>query len=198
MALSPPSLVSSRLAAAMSHPTRFHAMTALVEEDATPAQIAAKIGEPLNNVTYHIKVLVELGCVELVRIQPARGGRVVEHVYRATQRAYLDSAAWEELSEAEKLQVDNALMRLISDDITDAMTHGTFYEDDDTHVSRMPMVLDRDAWDEVVSLLDETLHRLIEIQETATDRGAEATETIHAKVEIIQFRSPAPKPLPPD
>jgi DNA-binding MarR family transcriptional regulator len=177
----------------MSHPTRFHAMTALVEENATPAQIAARIGEPLNNVTYHIKVLVELGCVELVRTQPARGGRVVEHVYRATQRAYLDSEAWEELSEAEKLQVDNALMRLISDDIAEAMTHGTFFENDDSHVSRMPMVLDRDGWDEVISLLDETLQRLIEIQETASDRTTEATEKIHAKVEIIQFESPPTK-----
>jgi DNA-binding transcriptional ArsR family regulator len=193
LALLPPALVSSRLVAAMSHPTRFHAMTTLVEEAATPAQIAEKIGEPLNNVTYHIKVLTELGCVELVRVQPARGGRVVEHLYRATQRAYLDAAAWDELSEKEKLQVDNALMRLISEDIADAMSHGTFFEDDDNHVSRMPMILDKDGWGEVVSLLERTLNRLMEIQERVNFRSADPSETTLAKVEIIHFRSPPPK-----
>jgi hypothetical protein len=196
LALSPPTLVSSRLVAAMSHPIRFHAMTALVEKAATPAQVAEMIGEPLNNVTYHIKVLVDLGCVELVRTQPAWGGRVLEHVYKATQRAYLDAAAWDQLSETEKLTVVNSVMRLISEDIASAMFHGTFYDPDDNHLSRTPMALDRSGWEEVIALLDTASEGLTEIQERVNQRAADPAETMLAKVEIIQFRSPSPKQKP--
>ena len=178
----------------MAHRTRFHAMTHLVEEELTPSQIAARISEPVNNVSYHLKILVELGCVELVRLQPASGGRVAEHVYRATRRAMLDAESWTELTEDEKLQFYAALMRLISEDISDAMAHGTFFEDDDNHVSRMPMTLDPAGWDEVVALLADTLDGLLAIQEKVDTRtGAPIERPHHTKVEIIQFRSPPPK-----
>lgn len=191
MAQSPPPLISSRLAAAMSHPTRFHTMAALGQlGSATPAEIAAKIGEPLNNVTYHIKVLLELGCIELVGAEPARGGRVMRHVYRTTRRAYLETEAWEQLSEKEKLVVSNGLMRQISEDVAEAMADGSFYEADDSHVSRMPMDLDRKGWDEVVVLLKATLDRLIEIQEEMDARASEDSEATPSKVAIIHFRSP--------
>ncbi len=193
MALAPPGLFSSRLVAALAHRTRFHAMTMLVEEEATPAQIAARIGEPVNNVSYHIKILLELGCIELVRVQPAGGGRVAEHVYRATRRAMIDAEGWKELSEEEQLQFNTSLMRLISEDIAEAMSHGTYYEDDDSHVSRMPMTLDQDGWDEVVSLLAGTLDQLLEIQERVNGRSEISERNHHTKVEIIHFRSPPPK-----
>lgn len=166
-------------------------MIVLVERPATPAEIAIAIGEPLNNVTYHINVLVKLGCVELVSVQPTAGGRVVEHLYRATQRAYLDTAAWERLSEKEKLQVSNLIMQLISEDVSEAMSHGTFYDPDDNHLSRTPMVLDQEGWEEATALLDEASEGLAEIQENVAKRGA--AETLHAKVHLIQFRSPSPK-----
>lgn len=178
----------------MAHRTRFHAMTFLVEEEATPAQIAARISEPLNNVSYHIKVLVELGCVELVRVQPASGGRVAEHVYRATQRALLDLEAWGELDEAEKLQLNASLLRLISEDLAESMSSGAFYLDEDNHVSRMPMRLDQGGWEEVVSLLEGTLDQLMEIQDRVNERtNGDGERPHHTKVEIIHFRSPLPK-----
>lgn len=194
MAVEPPALVSSRLIAAVSHPTRLQAMTILAEEEATPAQIAAKIGAPINNVSYHIKILVELDCVELVRVQQAGGGRVAERVYTATRRAMLDDEDWKTLNDKEKLRFRSELMRLISEDIGAAMALGAFAEDDDNHVSRMPMKLDRDGWDEVVALLASTLDELFAIQERVDKRtDGDAERPHHTKVNIIHFRSPPPK-----
>lgn len=120
--------------------------------------------------------------------------RVVEHFYRAARRAIFDSEAWEQFGEKEKVDVTASIMRLISGDITDAMSHGTFYDPDDNHLSRSPMVVDPEGWDEVNGLLDRTLHRLFEIQEKCVARRQEAeTEDMHIKVEIIHFRSPPPK-----
>jgi DNA-binding transcriptional ArsR family regulator len=194
MTLQPPAFVSSRLVAATSHPIRLQAMTVLVEEPATPSQIAARIGEPVNNVSYHIKVLVELGCVQLVRVQPAGGGRVAERVYEATQRPILDDEDWKTLNESEKLRFRTETLRLISDDIGAAMATGTFAQDDDNHLSRMPMALDQDGWDEVVALLADTLDELFAIQERVDARTNDASERPHhSKVNIIHFRSPTPR-----
>jgi hypothetical protein len=189
-----PGVISSRLVTAMSHPTRVHAMTMLNERDATPAEIAASLGEPVNNVTYHINVLVDLGCIELLEVRAAHGGRVVEHFYRATQPAYIDVEGWEKLGENKKYAFLATFMRMVSDDIDEAMSQGTFYEPDDNHLSRSPMVVDPEGWIETRSLLEDTTFGLMEIQERVRaregDRGAEA---MHIKVEMLQFRSPTPK-----
>lgn len=186
-----PTLTSARLATAMSHPTRLRTMRVIHERMATPREIAAEIDEPINNVAYHIKVLAKLDCIELVRVDQTQGGRVAEHYYRASQRAYFDDDAWGQLGATEKLDVVSAIMQEITADIAAAMSQGTFYDPDDNHLSRMPMILDADGWQEVISLLDQTSEDLLKIQESVNERGT--TETMHAKVEIIHFRSPSPK-----
>jgi DNA-binding transcriptional ArsR family regulator len=177
----------------MSHPIRLRAMRILSERIATPAEIAAAIDEPVNNVAYHIKVLKKLECIELVRTTQARGGRVAEHFYRATQRPYWDAAAWEQLDEREKLGVTGAIMNQISEDIAQAMSHGTFNGTDDNHISRSPMVVDQDGWREVVELLEDAMEALMDIQARVNGRATGGEDLLHTHVEIIQFLSPAPK-----
>lgn len=188
----PPTLTSQRLASAMSHPTRLGAMRILVERVATPGEIASALEEPINNVAYHIRVLKRLECIELVGTKQAHGGRVAEHFYKASQRPYWDSEAWEQLDEHQKLGVTGAIMNQISEDIAKAMSHGTFNEFDDNHISRSPMIVDKDGWKEVVSLLDQTIDELLEIQARVNARQADE-KLLHTHIEIIQFFSPPPK-----
>jgi DNA-binding transcriptional ArsR family regulator len=176
----------------MAHPTRLRAMRILSEHVATPREIASALEEPINNVAYHIRVLKRLQCIELVRTRQVHGGRVAEHFYRATQRPYWDAAAWEQLDESQKLGVTGAIMQQISEDIAEAMSHGTFNDHDDNHISRSPMIVDWDGWTEVVSLLDDTIGELMDIQARVNARKAD-TELLHTHVEIIQFCSPPPK-----
>lgn len=186
-----PTLMSPVLAVAMSHPTRLGAFTILLERTATPREIAAELGEAGSNVGYHLRVLVELGCIELVSVEPAAGGRVVEHSYRAVERAYFDAEGWAGLSSKEKLEVAVTLMRVISEDINDAMAHGTFFDPDDNHISRSPMRVDQEGWEEVSAFLDGTLDGLFEIQDRINERCRDdEKKTFPMKVQIIQFRSP--------
>ena len=187
-------LVSPQLAAALAHPTRVSVMSILVEGPASPRQLAEEIGEPLNNVTYHIKQLRDLGCIELDRVEQRGGGRVLERFYRATQRAYFDDDAWEVLGDRERLGVIWSVVRMIAKDITTAMASGTFFEDYDTHISRSPMSVDKEGWGEIAELLNRTTKELFEIEERVEERCADGGEAdIHAKVEMLQFRSPAPR-----
>ncbi|HEX4752370.1 MAG TPA: winged helix-turn-helix domain-containing protein [Solirubrobacterales bacterium] len=188
-----PDFVNPRLAAAMSHPTRIHTMCVLVERGASPREIADEIGEPLNNVTYHVNQLLKLGCIELDRTEPAGGGRVLEHFYRATRHTFFDGDGWDALAPKAKIGVINTVMRIISEDIGKAMAYGTFYARDDIHVSRSPMTLDEEGWQEVAELLKQATNEMMEIESRVADRSNDGEPpTIRTKVEILQFTSPPP------
>lgn len=186
--------VSPQLAAALSHPTRVSVMSILVEGPASPRQLAAEIGEPLNNVTYHVKQLRDLGCIELDRTEPRAGGRVIERFYRARQRAYFDDDAWAVLGDRERLGVIWSIVRLMSKDLATAMSSGTFFEDYDTHITRSPMTVDKEGWGEIAELLNRTTKELFEIEKRVDGRCADGADaSIHTKVQMLQFRSPEPR-----
>lgn len=186
-----PEFVSPRLAAAMSHPTRVHAMSVLLGRTASARQVAAEIGEALNNVTYHLSQLQKLGCVELVRTERVHGGRVVEHFYRATRRVYFDQAAWEALDEKERLDLVGTTLRMISQDIAAAMASGTFFAAGDAHVSRRPLVVDREGWGEIAAVIERATEELFAVEARVAERvAAGARADLQAKVGLLQFRSP--------
>lgn len=186
-----PEFLSPQLAAAMSHPTRVHAMGILLERTASPRHIAGEIGEPLNNVTYHLNQLRKLGCIELVRTERVRGGRVLERFYRAKRRLYFDEDAWEALSEKERLDVVSVSLRMISEDLTTAMAAGTIFGDGNSHLSRTGLVLDAEGWQEVSRVIERATTELFDIEAAVADRTADgAPAEIHTRVELMQFRAP--------
>lgn len=175
----------------MEHPTRHRVLASLAEKAGTPREVAERLGEPLNNVCYHLDVLRRLECVELVSVDPARGGRVAERLYRAAPRVQIDNDDWEELGYDQKLVVVTEILRLMGRDVEEAIQSGTIMDPNDHHLSRTPLVVDREGWEEVVELLDANIDGLFAIKERVTRRQArEATETFPIKVEILQFRSP--------
>lgn len=185
-----PRLVVPELTKALTHPTRNRVLAILTDRVASPKEIAKELDRTIRHVTYHLGVLEGLDCVELVRSEPAMGGRVVEHFYRATKRPWLDRQTWERLDEKGQRGVTATLMELVTEDIAEAMSSGTFDDPPDNHISRTPLTVDRDGWDEVVGELNSTLERLLDIQSRVNERAA--SETMLTKIEIIQFRSPPP------
>jgi DNA-binding transcriptional ArsR family regulator len=75
-------------------------------QEASPKELATQLGEKLGNVSYHVRILVRLGLIELVRETPRRGA--VEHHYRSAPRPEavlnlelgLDDAGWREAAAA--------------------------------------------------------------------------------------------------
>jgi DNA-binding transcriptional ArsR family regulator len=185
-----PLLVVPELATAMRHPTRSYALTILTERVASPKEIARELDRTIRHVTYHLGVLEELGCIELVRTEAAGGGRVVEHFYKATKRPWLDRQSWKGLDGTDQQGVTSTLMELISADLESAMSSGTFTNPADNHLSRTPMNVDKEGWEEVIALLAGTLDGLIDIQGRVSNRATAETELTPIKVEMLQFRSP--------
>jgi DNA-binding transcriptional ArsR family regulator len=185
-----PRLIAPELTKALKHPTRVYALTILTERVASPKEIAKELDRPIRHVTYHLEVLEKLGCVELVRTEAVMGGRVVEHFYKATKRSWLDRQDWSLLDKSDQRGVTSTLMELVSGDLEEAMSAGTFENPSDNHLSRTPMNVDGEGWDEILALLRSTLDELLEIQGRVANRSTPDTDLTPVKVEILHFRSP--------
>ncbi|HEY2714785.1 MAG TPA: winged helix-turn-helix domain-containing protein [Solirubrobacterales bacterium] len=190
----PKALLNDRLVAAISHPTRMHAMCVFWDREASPREVAAEIGEPLNNVTYHVKQLLELGWIELVAQRPAGGGRVMEHIYKATHASEFDEDEFESLGKEGKDTLNTAILNKMSSDLAEALLSGTFSERDDNQLTRIPIEVDEAGWEETKEVLDRALEELLEVKARVANRAAASGETTFpTKVEIIHFMSPPPR-----
>lgn len=177
---------SHRLMKALSHPLRQRILVALNERESSPNEIANKLGEPLGNVSYHVKVLESCDAIELARTAQVRGA--IEHFYRATARPFIDDEHWSEIPISVRRSLFDDTLGKIWEDIA-AAAAGPGLDDDEAHVSYTPLELDRKAYAEVAELLGSTLDRVLEIQAEAAGRiaqdGAEATES--TEVVLMHF-----------
>ena len=184
--------VEQIVAKAFAHPLRVQILIILNERVASPNLLAQELDQSLNLVAYHVRVLEKYDCIELVDTKQRRGA--TEHFYRATRRQFLSDSEWARMPESLRPGLSGAMLKSVFDDIEDAVTEGTLDEIEDRHLSRTPMVVDQQGWDDVVSLLSGTLDRVLEIQAEASERLANSDETgMLSKVAMMHFKSPTPK-----
>jgi DNA-binding transcriptional ArsR family regulator len=183
-----PEGITQQLAKALAHPLRVRILSSLNKGISSPNQLAQELGEPLGNVSYHVKTLLEYDCVELVKTEPRRGA--VEHFYRATERAFFSAKDWEKIPASARKGINGVILEAIGEDAAAALIANTFEARSDSHISRTPMVLDETGWGELATLLSETLNQALEIQEAAAGRLAEEkTEPISSTLAILNFET---------
>src|SRR6201986_4306109 len=104
----------ARIAKALAHPLRARILQRLGERVAAPSDLAAEIGAPLGVVSYHVRMLREYDCVELVRTEPRRGA--LQHYYRATARPQFEEQQWRSLPSSLRRELsDSTLEELVED-----------------------------------------------------------------------------------
>jgi DNA-binding transcriptional ArsR family regulator len=185
-----PEGITQQLAKALAHPLRVRILTALHRGISSPNQLAQELDEPLGNVSYHVKTLLEYDCVELVKTEPRRGA--VEHFYRATERAFFSEADWAKIPASARKGIDGVVLEAIGQDATAALTEGTIDSRTDTHITRTPLVLDEAGWSELGKLLDETLDQAMRIGEESASRLAkEKADGIPTSLSLLHFEIPA-------
>jgi DNA-binding transcriptional ArsR family regulator len=170
----PDAAVDQRLIKALAHPLRERILQALNETVASPAQLARALDEPLGNVSYHVKILLECEAIELVRTAPVRGA--IEHFYRATMRSYLSDDDWEALPLSVRRGSDSQNLKRIWEDVVAAAEDGGF-DDHRTHISATNLDLDEEGHEKFAAALDAFLSTALEIQGEAADRDAARSDT---------------------
>lgn len=142
-------------------------LSILLEREASPKELADEFEIPLANVAYHIQVLRKLKLIRLVRKTPRRGA--VEHHYKADQAAHIGNAVWGETPGLVKETMVAAALDEVGRDVSDAAATGGF-DQEDMHLSRLRLVLDQQAWDEMAGLLEHALNRGYELEKEAAER----------------------------
>jgi DNA-binding transcriptional ArsR family regulator len=183
--------VEQIVAKAFAHPLRVQILIILNERVASPNLLAQELDQSLNLVAYHVRVLEKYDCIELVDTKQRRGA--TEHFYRATRRQFLSDSEWARMPQSLRPGLSGAMLKSVFDDIEEAVKSGSLDDKEDRHLSRTPMVVDKQGWDEVATLLSETLDRVLEVQAESQARLAKSGEDgMNTKVEILHFRSPDP------
>jgi DNA-binding transcriptional ArsR family regulator len=69
------------LLVALKHPLRRQILKTLGDDVSSPRDLATALNRPLSNVSYHVRVLVDCGVLELVGLKKVRGS--MQHFYRS-------------------------------------------------------------------------------------------------------------------
>jgi DNA-binding transcriptional ArsR family regulator len=155
---------------AMSDPKRREILRVLVERPASPSELAKELNEELSNVSYHVRQLVEYDCIELVSEEPVRGA--VKHTYRATDRSLVTSEEWDAMHPVERHLFLAEIFQKLHDDFVASEAAQLLPEDDPFHLTRTPLLLDREGMHEVQEVLDRALEEAME----STRRSAERVD----------------------
>jgi DNA-binding transcriptional ArsR family regulator len=177
-----------KLVKALNHPIRVKALTILAERVASPTEIADEIDVPLSHVSYHVRVLDELGMIEIVEEEPVRGA--VKHFYKSVQRPYL-------LEEMEQLDPHvrtgfalYAFEALIKD-ASESLSTGTFIARPEYHFSRTPLQLDPQGFARVAQIQEEALEAIFEEEAASAGRMCESGEdAVRTVAAMFTFEMP--------
>jgi len=197
------------LAKALAHPLRAEILAFLTQQAiASPAEmVRAGLGQKgkarltpgdkkkrLPNISYHVKVLLELDLIRLVTTRPVRGS--VEHFYEATARMLLDLEEWSKLPEGAKNDVSIAAVEETVGLASEALAAGTFDSLNERTVANLGLRLDQEAFKQLAEeMADFALARCEhELQGDALQRAnGDLSKLMRVSVSMLLYESPPPK-----
>ncbi|WP_028067646.1 ArsR/SmtB family transcription factor [Solirubrobacter soli] len=169
--------MTARPSLLLAHALRDRLLAAYQLGPASPSDLARRTGEPLNLVSYHTRVLLRHGWLELVRTERRRGGTA--SVYRATAPGVIEDEEWQRLPPQRRRALIRSLVTVASEEARRAAHNGGF-DAGDAHISRWPVRLDEAGSAEVAELLLGMVHELTRIQARSTARAGD-----QRRVEVV-------------
>jgi DNA-binding transcriptional ArsR family regulator len=180
--------VDPRVLRALGHPLRQRILHVLNARVASPSALSQELGERLANVSYHVKILLENGAIELVKTEPVRGA--LEHFYRATMHPFLDDAHWSKLPASSRRELFDATLQRTWQEFSDAAREDRL-SDADSRVSLTRLQLDEKARTELAEQLSQTLDLAMQLEEESRSRlqdlPPEERETRDTALVLAQF-----------
>jgi DNA-binding transcriptional ArsR family regulator len=157
-----------RYVKALAHPLRIRILAMLQERPASPVQLAPRLGSTLGRVAHHVRVLRDIGLIELVETRRRRGA--IEHIYTVPSVPRFSDGAWEGLGAAPRRRVLAAALEQIGDYVAGSAAAGGF-DRTDANLSRVPLRLDEQGWQELTAAGRRWLAETDGIQARAHERS---------------------------
>ncbi len=174
---------------AMNHPLRARVLRLLVERGVmSPAELSRVLRAELRDVSYHVRRLEALECVELVDTRPVRGA--LEHFYRATERHLITTDEFEQLDQliADDIVLDS--FQRIIDDVVASRRAEMLGFDRHFFLARTPYVFDEEGYQEGMDLMERCRKEMSEIERKSAERRADGAPGIAASASLLLFKVP--------
>ena len=143
---------------------------------------------PLSNVSYHVRVLDELGLIEIVEEESVRGS--VAHFYKALERPLIHNPDWEKLSPKVKNAFSGYVIETLMSDAARSLEAGVFDQRDDRHLTRTPLLLDERGWRKVTAIQIKALDGILKEQAASAARlSGSKKEGIHVIAGMLCFEA---------
>lgn len=155
------------IAKALAHPLRTRILAALENRTASPTELSTELDAPLGVVSYHVRRLHALRFLKLVKRVPRRGA--VEHYYTTVAGPRITNQAWLTTPTIVKQATISAALTELGTQASAAVGGGGF-ERSGSHLSRTPVTVDAQGWEEIARELDALLPRLQEIEARSQKR----------------------------
>jgi len=177
-----------RLVKALAHPLRVSILSALAHRVASPSQLAEELDVPLPNLSYHIRMLVQLDLLKLVKTRPRRGA--IEHYYQAKGPVTVSDKAWGEVPTLVKEAIVASELRRTGEMVEGAAAAGGF-DDERAVLARVSLKLDAKAWAELSKKVQELYAYAQELQTDSEKRRMDSNheDEIDAGLALMFFKA---------
>jgi len=178
-----------RLVKALAHPLRVSILSALENRVASPSELAEELEVPLPNLSYHIRMLVQLDLLKLVRTRPRRGA--IEHYYQAKGRVAVSDRAWGQVPTLVKEAMVSAHLRNVGELVEAAAERGGF-EAPDAHLTSQRIKVDAQGWKELSKKMRAFFDEVQKIQSASESRRKDSDhlDEIDAGAVMMLFHAP--------
>lgn len=158
---------------AVGHRTRVHILIVLNEGTYTAAQIAKLIDEPLNNVSNHIRELLDAGSIELAGTE--QKGNLLQHVYRAVEIPFYSRQDAEAMTPEQRQVTAGLIVQSAAAEVMAALWAGKLTEPR-TWLAWDWFNLDQSGREDLEDAQQQYWERVQEIEVEATNRRAASGE----------------------
>ena len=148
-----------------------------------------ELDAPLGVVSYHVRMLRDYDCVELVRTEPRRGA--LQHFYRATARPNLDEDQWRTLPSGLRRELAGETIQELVTDLAASADAGLL-EDPDIVIERTPLELDDRGFKKLNKLLAKTHEQALAIAAESAARLNEGDGGIPTELAVLHFKRHCP------
>lgn len=182
-----------RLAKVLSDPLRLDILYRCNIGEISPRifRQQASGGPSLAKLRQTFAELEHYGWIERV---PHPGGQPPEEfdrLYRSNEAMLVDDETWSQLPKSVKSSVVQRIVEGLATRTKEAMKAGTMVAHDDSHVTWMPLILDRQGWKAVIERVDALFEFLVEERKAAEERLDESgEEPILMTAGLLAFESP--------
>lgn len=181
---------------AVGHRIRVQALVILSEGVFSPDQIAEIIGEPTNNVSHHIRELLDAGSIELAKTEQVRNA--TRHYYRAVEMPFYSDEDVAMMTPAQRQVTYGLVLQQIMAESMAAFWAEKMVHDPRVWLTQRWFNVDSKGREEIADEQARSWERISEIEADAINRCAEsgekATSIIVAQLGFMRERTgPTPR-----